>query len=159
MKKMSLTVLATLFAASSFAAEYRVQKVKVLGPMKNTVIFQSTDLKKVKKSNVLKGKLVVQWGLHVYEVVNGLYACNAQNVCKLSDFERVASFEKCEVKNKTKVVCSKRLAGSTGSRDAEVTIQDGPDYSNDDYRRERRFDDEQAEFPVRVPGEFDDVVI
>lgn len=123
--------------------------------MKNKVIFQSTDLKKVKNTNVLKGKLVSQWGLHVYEVVTGFYACNRTNNCKLTDYERVATFEKCEVKAK-KVSCRKRIGGdSHAANSEEIIIHGSPDSVYDEYDHSRR--DQESDFPVRVEGEFDDV--
>lgn len=149
-----------LLSVSSFGAEYRIQKVKTLGPMKHKVIFQSADLKKIKKTNVLKGKLVAQWGVHVYEVVNGLYACDRNNLCKLTDYERVASYEKCVVKSKTKVECRKRLdGGSSSSSDSSVVvINESPDTVSDEYNRGPRSNyDDYSEFPVRVNGEYDDV--
>lgn len=156
--KTILFAMIAVFSVSSFAAEYRIQKVKTLGPMKHKVIFQSADLKKIKKTNVLKGKLVVQWGLHVYEVVNGLYACNKNLLCKLTDYERVATFEKCVVKNKTKVECRKRLDGGSASSSTEIVINESPDTVYDEYNRGPRTNyDETSEFPVRVNGEYDDV--
>lgn len=159
--KSALLLLVSLFALNSFAADYRVQKVRVLGPMKNKVIFQSKDLKKVKRSNVLKGKLVAQWGTQVFEVVQGLYTCDSKNLCKLSDYERVATFESCVVKNRKKVECRKRLdGGSSSSWDNsanEVVVNDSPDSTDDDLHRDNRRDDSENEFPARVEGEFDDL--
>ncbi|MFP5386214.1 MAG: hypothetical protein ACLGHN_09055 [Bacteriovoracia bacterium] len=159
MKKTLSVILLSLFALSAFSAEYRVQKVKVLGPMKHKVIFQSTDLKKVRGSNVLKGKLVAQWGLHVFEVVTGFYTCNQRNSCKLTDYERVATFEKCIVKSKKRVECRKRLGGNSysGSNAGDVIVYDDPDSVRDDYNGNRDSYDNYSEFPVRVDGEFDDV--
>lgn len=157
MTKFIAVVLLALFSLTSFAAEYRIQKVKTLGPMKHKVIFQSADLKKLKKTNVLKGKLVVQWGLHVYEVVSGLYACNRNNFCKLTDYQRVMTYEKCTVKSKLKVECRKKLSGdSSGGSREEIVVQDGPDSVNDGAVRER-FDNTYNDFPVRISGEFDDI--
>lgn len=153
--KISIGLLVLVISLSSFGSEYRVQRVKTLGPMKNKVIFQSTQLKKVKNSNVLKGKLVLQWGLHVYEVVTGLYACNKNNICKLTDFERVTTFEKCEVK-RNQVKCRKKISGDTStSSSTEIIIYENPDDVSDEYDRARR--DEDADFPARVDGEFDDI--
>lgn len=158
MPKTIFALLFSIISMQSFAAEYTVQKVKFLGPMKNKVIFQSSDLKKVKGKNVLKGKLVAQWGLHVFEVVNGFYTCNQKNVCKLSDYERVATFESCTVKNKTKVECRKKIGSGTSSSDTSgVIIYDSPDSVNDEFYRQRRYNDEYSEFPVRIDGEFDDL--
>lgn len=154
--KMLITFVFLVTSISSFANVYRVQKVKTLGSLKHKVIFQSTDLKKIKNSNVLKGKLVSQWGTQVYEVVNGLYACNQNNYCKLTDYERIATFEKCVVKAK-KVSCSKKIGGNSSTAGSdEIIVHDSPDSVYDEYDHRRNYD-EYSEFPVRVNGEFDDV--
>lgn len=159
MQKILFAFLVMAFSFSSFSADYRIQKVKVLGTMKNKVIFQSADLKKIRGQNLLKGKLVAQWGVHVFEVVNGLYSCNKSNYCKLVDYERVATFEKCIVKNKTKVECRKKIVGDSysGNSNGDVIIADDPDSVKDDMHRDRYSNDEYSEFPVRVNGEFDDI--
>lgn len=157
MKPFLFAILITL-TSTTFAAEYRVQKVKVLGPMKHEVILQSKDLKKIKGSNVLKGKLVIQWGLHAYEVVSGMYVCNAKNFCKLTDYETVSTFEKCVVKPKTKVECRKRTSGERSEgRSGDVIFAD-PDSVSDEYNSRRpRYEDELNEFPVRINDEFDNI--
>ena len=70
-----LTTPMTTFAQASFS----IVKVKELGPMRNKVIFQSLDLKKIKGTSVVKGKLVARWGTQVFEVVEGFYQCNKKN--------------------------------------------------------------------------------
>ena len=116
---VSLVMISTAFAGEKLT----LTKVKTLGVMKNEVIFQSKNVKKVKGTNVVKGKLVVQWGLHVYEVVTGFYTCNTKNICRLTDYERVATFEKCVVKNQS-VKCTKKIAGDEASstRDSDIVI-------------------------------------
>ncbi len=139
----------------SFGAEYRVQKVRTIGGLKNKVIFQSTDLRKVRGKNLLKGKLVAQWGTHVFEVLNAYYACDRRNFCKLDSSTRVATFEKCEVKSPLRVECRKRLIDrGQGGSSPEIIIHDDPD-STDEWQRDPRNDEE--DFPARVDGEFDDI--
>jgi hypothetical protein len=154
--KSLLAVAFLTMATSSFAADYSIQKVRTIGPMKHKVIFQSADLRKIKKTNVIKGKLVAQWGLHVFEVVNGFYSCNKERLCKLTDYERVATFEKCTVKNKTRVECRKRLDGGASGSTTEIIFQDDPDSVRDDFSRSR-YDDRETEFPARVRDEFEDI--
>lgn len=161
MKKTIFAVLVATLALGASASEYRVEKVKVIGSLKHKVIFQSRDLKKVRGSNVLKGKLVSQWGTEVFEVVTGLYTCNTNKFCKLTDFERVATFKSCVVKSKTKVQCSKRIGGdsySSGNYGSEIVFEN-PDSVSDEYNHGPRsgYDDYSSEFPVRVQGEYDDV--
>jgi hypothetical protein len=156
--KLIFTLLLFITATSGFAATYSIKKVRTLGPMKHKVIFQSADLRKIKKTNVIKGKLVAQWGLHVFEVVNGFYSCNKEKICRLTDYERVATFEKCLVRNKTRVECRKRLDGTMGTSGSspEVIFQDDPDSISDEFGRSR-YDDRETEFPARVRDEFEDI--
>lgn len=151
MKKTVFGILISLMALSAFSAEYRVKKVQTLGPLKHKVIFQSTDLKKIKNSNVLKGKLVTQWGVHVYEIVNGLYSCDKKNVCTLTDYERVATFEKCVVRSPKRVDCKKRIGGSnyTGGDSRDIFINESPDTVYDEYDNGRRGYDHYSEYPER----------
>ena len=153
-----IATLISVFSLNCLATEYKIQKVKTLGPMKHKVIFQSANLKKLKNTNVLKGKLVAQWGLHVYEVVSGFYSCNRNNSCKLTDYERLATYEKCTVKSETKIECRKRIGstGHTGNTADVVVLDDGPDSVKDDMHRDR-YNDNYSEFPVRIDGEFSDI--
>jgi hypothetical protein len=159
--KTALFLLVSFISLNSFAIDYRIQKVKVLGPMKHKVIFQSKDLKKVKRSNVLKGKLVAQWGTQVFEVVQGLYTCDANKLCKLSDYERLATFQSCVAKNSKKLECKKRLDGRSSSNwDATsnvVVINDNPDAVEDEFSGDNRRYESEDEFPARAEGEFDDL--
>lgn len=155
MFKTSLIFAALLsLSISSFAAEFKVKKVKTLGDMKHSVIFQSKDLKKVKGTNLLKGKLVAQWGLHVYEVVTGFYACSKDLSCKLTTYERIATFEKCTVVSKTKVECRKRISGDSTVITNDVVVAEDPDSVYDDVTRNL---DEEGDFPVRTVDEFDGI--
>lgn len=146
-------------SVSALAENFRVQKVKTLGPMKHEVIFQGKDLRKVKGTNLLKGKMVARWGVHVYEVATAFYACNSKNYCRFSGYERVATFEKCDVINKKKVQCRRRIAADSYSSDdsRDEVSYENPDevYDEYDHRRDHHLD-YYPEFPVRVPGEYDD---
>jgi hypothetical protein len=154
---MIFAALISVASINCLATEYKIQKVKTLGPMKHKVIFQSANLKKLKGTNILKGKLVAQWGIHVYEVVSGFYSCNRNNLCKLTDYERVATFEKCIVKSEVKIECRKRIGvSSPGNSSDVVVVDDGPDSIKDDMHRDR-YNDEYSEFPVRIGGEYSDI--
>lgn len=137
------------------ANEIRLIKVRELGPMKHRVIYQSNDISIVKKSNVVKGKLVAQWGVHVFEVVNGLYACNSKKVCTLSTYERVATFESCITKE-NKVKCRNRLTGdsSSSNNSRDIVIADNPDEVSDTFNQGAGSD---SEFPVRIQDEYSDL--
>lgn len=149
---IGLLTLLSLSVAGAF--DLKLVKVKELGPMKNKVIFQSSDVVKIKGSNMVRGKLVAQWGTQVFEVVTGHYTCNKSNICKLTDYERVATYESCKVKN-NKVTCSKKLAGDedlNASRDVMTT--ENPDALDDGSVRDNGAD---SDFPVRISDEFSDI--
>ncbi|WPU63226.1 hypothetical protein [Peredibacter starrii] len=155
--------LAVFFVINvAHAQNVRVQRVRTLGPMNHKVIFQSQTLKPVKNTNYLAGKLVVQWGVHVYEVVKGFYTCNRNYSCRLVDYKRVASYEKCIVKNGN-VSCRKRIDGggySSGSSYDDRGVSENPDAVEDEFgRRDSHRDsyDNYSEFPARVGGEYDDI--
>lgn len=147
--------LLTLFSISiANASELRLVKVKELGPMKNKVIFQSSEVKKIKNSNMVRGKLVAQWGTEVFEVVTGFYACNKNNLCKLSDYERIATFKLCKVKN-NKVTCSKKISGEDSISDTRDIITDtNPDGLDDNSVNDR---DSESDFPARISDEYSDI--
>lgn len=151
---LSLTLLT--FSVTTLAqAPYSIVKVKELGPMKTKVIFQSLDLKKIKGTSVLKGKLVARWGTHVFEVVEGFYQCNKNNVCRLTDYNRIATFESCLVKN-NKVACKKNLANDVDwTESSDVKIDSSPD-STDDSINDSSVDN-SVDFPVRITDEFSDI--
>lgn len=162
MKKTIFAVLISILALSAFGAGYRVQKVKVLGSLQHKVIYQSTDLKKVRGTNVLKGKLVTQWGTEVFEVVTGYYACNSSNVCKLTEYDRVATYRKCVVRNSKKVECRSRIGGDNYTGDRDIIINESPDRVYDEYDNGRRNGyDDYSEYPERDNGswEYGDIVL
>lgn len=151
-----LALSISLLSMGAFASELRVQKVKTIGDLKHKVIFQSKDLKRVKGTNVITGKIVARWGVHVYEVATAYYECNKNLVCKFFDYETAATYEKCEVKSAVKVECRSRLAGETYSGNSgEIISYENPDEVYDEYGGRRSSYDEYTEFPVRIPGEFD----
>lgn len=158
MKQVFLCLSLAFISLNISAAEVRVQKVKTLGSMKHKVIFQSTDLKKIRGSKLLKGKIVAQWGLYVFEVATGYYSCDKRDYCKLTDYDTVGTFEKCTVKSNKKVKCSNRIGGGSyqGPSDNEITYEN-PDVVYDEYNRDRGHYDQVDEFPARVSGEYGDI--
>lgn len=161
MKKLSLfaVFLVALTSLSTFAAEYRIRRVQTLGTMKHKVIFQSRDLKAVRGSNHLVGQLVLMWGTHRYEIVDGLYTCSEKNFCKIVDYKRVAMFEKCYVK-KNKVDCVKPVSGRYSSNESgDIRVWEDPDHIYDEFDNGRDSWDSGPEFPVRVNDEFGGIVL
>lgn len=159
---LSTLTLAVFFTLNlAHATDIRVQRVRTLGAMNHKVIFQSKDLKQVRGTNYLAGKLVVQWGTEVFEVVKGIYACNRNLSCRMVDYKHVASFRQCIVKG-SKVACRGQFSGrayNEGPR-SDVVVAENPDAVEDEFGgRGHRNDsyDRYDEFPARVGGEYDDI--
>lgn len=161
MKKMNFLfmLLIALTSLSAIASDYRIRRVETLGVMNHRVIFQSRDLKKVKNSNHLVGKIVIMWGTEVFEVVDGLYTCSAKNFCTLQTYKHVATFRKCAVKAK-KVNCTQPISGRDFSGETnDIRVYEDPDRVYDEYDNGRDNWDSSPEFPVRVNDEFEGIVL
>lgn len=156
-KLAALFFSALMMIHASAAEQLTLAKVTEIGVMKNKIIFQSKSVKKVKGTNLVKGKLVAQWGLHVFEVVNGFYSCNKKNLCKLTDYERVATYESCVVKNQ-KVKCSKKIAGNESPSTDESDVILSPDGMDDGSHRDtprEPIDELDDEFGSSINAEAD----
>lgn len=154
--KLLIGLIGLLAVASTQAAELKIQKVKTIGDFGHKVVFQSTDVKLVKKSNIVTGKIVAQWGLHVYEVADAYYTCSAKNLCKLSSYSTVGMYESCSVKNK-KAVCFNKISGPSELSDSrDVVVTENPDYAGE-YGNNNSDYDYNSEFPARIVDEFSGV--
>lgn len=152
--KLVVALVAMVAMSSVFAADLKIQKVKTIGDLNHKVIFQSKDVKTLKNSNVVYGKVVAAWGVHVYEVANAYYACNDQLACKLSEVKTVAMYESCTVKNK-KVVCRNKISGNSELNSRDVVTAEGPDAVGSEFGdRDSSYGDYDSEFPVRIVDEF-----
>lgn len=154
--KLLITLAVLIFVSiTGHAATVKIRTVKTLGPMKHKVIYQSRDLKKVQGTNLLKGKLVTQWGTQVFEVVTGYYKCDSYKVCTLTDYDRHASFEKCAVK-RNRVECSKPISSKFESDSKDVVItSNSNDLSYDEYGNNSSSNyGNDDEFTVNVDNEF-----
>lgn len=154
--KLSVLIVGLVIAVNSFGADLTIQKVKEIGPLKTKVIFQSTKVKQVKRSNLVKGSIIAQWGTEVFEVIDGYYKCNTKGVCKLVEHERVATYSLCVVK-KQKAVCTNKISGSDeASYSSDLVIAGNPDEVSDALTNDR-YNDENSEFPVRIQDEYSDI--
>lgn len=123
--------LVVVFSASSFvsvpaeaaswqqkpASMFALPTPEKVGVFQHPVIYASSEVavEQVRRSQAnVKQKLVVQWGLHVFEIVEALYTCTTVADCEYEDFNRIATYELCEVKRGT-VTCTGRLAGNDGT--------------------------------------------
>lgn len=146
--------LVALFAMSTLSAgEIKLQKVSAIGVVKHKVIFQSSDVKFVKKSNIVRGKIVSKWGTNVFEVGTAYYLCNEKNFCKFVDYDRVAMFESCIVKN-NKVACSKKITADSSGVTNDVNASENPDAVSDSFES---VNDDLNEFPARIQDEYSDL--
>jgi hypothetical protein len=155
--KTTLLLLPTLLMSFSlFANEASIQlkKVTTLGAFNHPVIYQSQMVTKMDRARSVNGLLIVKWGLHVFEVVDGTYQCNKNKVCTLTDYRRVATYESCK-KSKAKVVCSGLLTESDSSYSytTDFRSDSSPDGTYDDSRSR----ESDSEFPARIVDEFADI--
>ncbi len=150
--KLVVALVAMVAMSSVFAADVKIQKVKTIGALKHKVIFQSKDVKAIKNSNVVYGKVVAAWGLHVYEVANAYYTCNEQLVCKLSEVKNVAMYESCTVKN-NKAVCKNKISGDSTVSSGDVSVEN-PDAVGSEFGDRDSYGEYDSEFPVRIVDEF-----
>lgn len=156
--KLLIGLIGLLAVASTQAAELKIQKVKAIGDFGHKVVFQSTDVKLVKKSNMVTGKIVAQWGLHVYEVANAYYTCSAKKFCKLSSYETVGMYESCSVKNK-KAVCFNKISGPSELSDSrDVIVTENVDSVGSEFGNDNSDYDYNSEFPARIVDEFSGVL-
>ncbi len=156
MKTCQFVLLSFLVSSNLFASDgnYQLKKVSNLGAFNHTVVYQSKIVTKTDRSRQVKGLLIVKWGLHVYEVVEGKYLCNKSKMCELIDYSRVATYESCKI-NKKKVVCSGLLTQSDSSvfYSSDFMSESSPDGINEDSRNT----DSESEFPARIVDEFSDL--
>lgn len=153
---LPVILVAGLIFSANASENLTLVKVKELGIMKNKVVFQSNKVKRIKGSNVVKGKLIAQWGIHVFEVVQGLYVCNSKNICRLNDYERIATFESCTIKKQT-AKCNKKISGDDTSISADRDITVFPDGPLDEYGNNSResIDEISDEFGSSINAEAD----
>lgn len=120
-----------------------------VGSFQHPVIYASTEVRVQKVSRSLSKvlqRLVVQWGLHVFEVGDAVYECTTVADCEYVDFIRRATYESCKVKD-DKVTCSKKLSGDDGPSgdSADPTVRD-----TFNVEPERPRSSQNDEFPERT---------
>lgn len=150
--KLVVALVAMVAMSSVFAADVKIQKVKTIGALKHKVIFQSKDVKALKNSNVVYGKVVAAWGVHVFEVANAYYTCNEQLACKLAEVKHVAMYESCTVKN-NKAVCRNKISGNSSNDSGDVSVEN-PDAVGSEFGDRDSYGEYESEFPVRIVDEF-----
>ena len=99
------------------AASFALPTPEKIGVFQHPVIFASSDVQveQLRRSLAnVKQKLVVRWGVHVFEVGEAVYTCTTVADCEFEDFIRLATYERCEVKRNT-VNCTGLLSGNGGA--------------------------------------------
>lgn len=150
--KLIIGFIVVAAMSSAFGADIKLQKVKTIGNLKDKVIFQSKDVKKLKNSNVVYGTIVAEWGFSVYEVATAYYTCNEKLYCELSEVKRVATYKSCIVK-KNKAICTKKISGNSEYSSRDVVVEN-PDQVGPEFEERDSYGEYDYEFPVRIVDEF-----
>ena len=123
---------AMLFLILAIPLTSQAQKLpvpKTLGPAKTPVYFVSKNTRVVKKTpdaSFIETRVILRWGVHVYESGILTYKCKKSR-CELVSYTYVASYESCK-RQKDNVQCSKKISSASP----------GGDSSSDDGRRSDR---------------------
>lgn len=128
------------------AATYDLPVPKRLTPFLHPVIYASPDVnvKQVAGKTVIRQILIIKWGLHVFEVVEGLYQCTGSPAtsytCEWVDHTRLVSYSSCDVSS-SKPKCIGKISGNSGPME-DIDAGWDPEL-------ERYVPDDLAEFPDR----------
>lgn len=152
--------LATFIAGPADAAGLRGKKAlaeafdlpipKKLTTFKHPVVYASPDVytKRVNGKIIVRQLLIIKWGLHVFEVADGIYQCTGSATtrlqCEWVDHTRVATYSSCNVDsiaNGEKPKCTGLISGNSGPAE---DIDAGWDPET-----ERDVSDEWTDFPER----------
>lgn len=131
----------------ALAANFDLPVPKHLTGFKHPVIYASADVyaKQVAGKTIVRQVLIIKWGLHVFEVAEGLYQCEGSAAtrfnCEWVDHERVATFSSCVVKSKGKPKCTGLRSTNSGP-----TEDIDADWNSDENRRTSN---EWNEYPER----------
>jgi len=134
----------------ALAEIYNLPVPKNLTTFKHPVIYASSDvyIKRVGDKTVVRQTMIIKWGLHVFEVAEGIYNCAGTAAdgfdCEWVDHIRVATYLLCDVTdgaNGKKPKCSGQISGNSGPTEDIDTGWD-PEL-------ERGTSNEWTEFPER----------
>lgn len=134
----------------ALAESFELPTPKRLTTFNHPVIYSSPDVyaKRVGGKTIVRQTLIIKWGLHVFEVAEGLYQCTGAASegydCEWVDHTRIATFSSCDIRG-AKPKCVGKLAGNSGPTE-DIDIDWAPDSTNEPTRR---VPDEWSEFPER----------
>ncbi len=105
----SLVFLLLTFAISAEARELpRLKKIE-----SHKVVFQSKSVKEVRSLGLFKTRVVAQWGVHVFQVVDAYFKCSTVR-CRFENYRTRDFYQSCQIKNNL-MNCQKRMAPNGGS--------------------------------------------
>jgi hypothetical protein len=134
----------------ALAEAYDLPVPKKLTTFKHPVVYASPDVytKRVDGKTIVRQTLIIKWGLHVFEVVEGIYQCAGKATtgfkCEWVDHTRVATYSSCNVdalSDGEKPKCTGLVSGNSGPTE---DIDAGWDPES-----ERNVINEWTEFPER----------
>lgn len=134
----------------TLAEAYDLPVPAKLTAFKHPVIYASPEVyaKRVNGKTVVRQTLIIKWGIHVYEVAEGLYQCEGTATkgyqCEWVDHDRLATYSSCDVSEVdagAKPKCTGLIAGNSGPSE-NVNAGWDPD-------AERYVPNEWSEYPDR----------
>lgn len=134
----------------ALAETFNLPVPKRLSAFKHPVIYASPDVlvKYVGAKAVVRQTLIIKWGLHVFEVAEGIYQCTGSTTkgfdCEWVDHSRIATYSSCDVAgvaNGEKPKCSGLISGNSGPTE-DIDAGWDPEL-------ERGTSNEWTEFPER----------
>jgi hypothetical protein len=132
------------------AEAYDLPVPKKLTTFKHPVVYASPDVytKRVDGKTVVRQTLIIKWGVHVFEVAEGIYQCTVTATtrfqCEWVDHTRIATYSSCNVDKLSdgeKPKCTGLISGNSGPTE---DIDAGWDPET-----ERDVSNEWTEFPER----------
>lgn len=134
----------------ALAESFDLPTPKRLTTFNHPVIYSSPDVyvKRVGGKTIVRQTLIIKWGLHVFEVAEGLYQCTGAASkgydCEWVDHTRIANFSSCDFRE-AKPKCVGKLSGNSGPNE-NIDIDWAPDSATEPTRR---VPDEWSELPER----------
>lgn len=149
---------ATARGRKALAESYDLPTPKRLTVFRHPVIYASPEVytKKVSGKLIIRQTLIIKWGLHVFELAEGLYQCAGTRAnghsCEWVDHSRIATYANCDVSGVSKGEkpnCSGKISGNSGPIEdirEDIQVDPSPDSTSESGRH---VPNEWSEFPER----------
>lgn len=137
-------------STTALAETFDLPVPRRLTSFQHPVIYASPDVlvKYIGAKTIIRQTLIIKWGLHVFEVAEGIYQCTGNVAagfdCEWVDHTRVATYSLCDV--------SGIARGEKPKCTGQITGNSGPTEDIDtgwDPELERNTNSEWTEFPER----------